>query len=112
MRALHHHREFPRVKMCRAPPSPSDAMNRRRPLRSLDDLVGSDEQRLGDGEPESLRSLHVYDQLELSGLFHWEIGRLGTLEDFVDVTSRAPPVGGDALAVEHQAPRFHESSGV
>ena len=40
--------------------------------------------------PRALGCLEVDDQLELHGLLHRQVGRLGALQDFVHV-------GGDAL---------------
>ncbi len=50
----------------------------------LDHLVGPQQQRLRDREPERLRSLRVDDQLELDWLLDRKVGGFCALEDFVD----------------------------
>ena len=49
------------------------------PKPSLDHLIRPVEEGLGNRQPEGLRCLQVDDQLELRGLLHGEIPRLGTL---------------------------------
>src|SRR4029450_8313961 len=49
------------------------------PARLLDDLVRQDEERRGKRDPERLCRLAVEDTLELCGLLHGQISRLGTL---------------------------------
>jgi hypothetical protein len=49
----------------------------------FDDLVRSQEQRLGNREAERLGGLEVDDKLELGGLLHRKIRGLGAFEDFV-----------------------------
>ena len=39
--------------------------------RLFDDLIGPQQHRRRDGEPEGLRGLHVDDQLELRRLLDW-----------------------------------------
>jgi hypothetical protein len=53
--------------------------------RLLDDLIGSNQNRLRDGEAESLCRLHVDDEFELGGLLDRGITRLGAFEDSVNV---------------------------
>src|SRR5262247_2170881 len=57
---------------------------------SLDHLVGPREHRPRDSESERLRRLEVDDEIELGGLLHGQIGRLGALDDLVHVASGAP----------------------
>src|SRR5262245_12380488 len=59
------------------------------PPPSLDDLVGPDEDGLGDREPESLGSPQIDDQIEFRGLLDRQITGLGTFENFVDVKGQA-----------------------
>jgi hypothetical protein len=72
--------------------SPHEKVRVRQPgprvARSLDHLVGAEQHGLGDGETERLCRLRVDHQLELGWLLDRKIGRLGTLEDLVDVPSR------------------------
>ena len=63
--------------------------------RSLDGVVGSLEQRLGDREPERLRRLQIDDQLELAGLLDGQVARLGAPEDLVDVDGSTMPGRGN-----------------
>jgi hypothetical protein len=46
----------------------------------LNDLVGPDQQRLRDRQPQRLRGLQVDHELELGGLLDWDINGLGALE--------------------------------
>src|SRR5262249_57027039 len=55
-----------------------------------DDLIGSHEQRLRDGEAESLGSLQVDDQLKFVGLLYRKVAGLRTLEDLIDVAGGVP----------------------
>ena len=51
----------------------------------FDQLVGAQEEGLRDRQPERLGGLEIDDQLELRRLLDRKIGRLGTLQDSVDV---------------------------
>src|SRR5215831_1344977 len=87
MRALlgRHHAEIPDQRHIQAlrsgdtwparMPPPTTAMNARRSirLRSLDELVGSHQQGLRDGESERLRSFQVDHQLEFGGLLDGKV---------------------------------------
>jgi hypothetical protein len=55
----------------------------------LDDLVGSQQNRLRDGQPDDLRGLEVDDQLELCRLLDRQISRLRALQDPVHLVSSA-----------------------
>src|ERR1700746_676545 len=57
------------------------------PGHSLDHLVGEREQPVGDGEAKRLGRLEVDDKLVSRGLLHGQVGRLGTLENLVDIDS-------------------------
>src|SRR5262249_61698910 len=48
---------------------------------SLDHFVGGDEQLVGHSEAEHSGGLVVDDQLELAGLYDWQVRRLRALED-------------------------------
>jgi hypothetical protein len=47
----------------------------------FDHVVGTRQQRLRHGEAERLRGLLVDVQLDFSGLLHWQVGGLVTLEN-------------------------------
>ena len=51
----------------------------------FDHLIGAQRKRLRDVEPDRLGGLEVDDQLELGGKGDRQVGRLGALEDLVDV---------------------------
>src|SRR4051794_27631817 len=77
---------------------------------SFDHLVGAEQERLRHGEAEGLGGLEVDRKLELDRLLDGEVGRLGALQDAVDITSRAAeqidPVDaiGDQTAVGGEGP--------
>src|SRR5438128_12555405 len=58
---------------------------------SPDNLVRSDQERLGNGQAEGLGRFEVDHQLKFCRLLHGEVSRLRTLEDFVDVGGGALP---------------------
>ena len=60
-------------------------------LGSANHLVRFEEVERRDGEAEGLGGLEVNDEFELHRLFDGEIGRLGTLKDFVGEVRRTPP---------------------
>ena len=55
----------------------------------LDHLVGAAEQRQRKGDAERLRGLQIEDELKSGRMYHRQLARLGTLEDAVNVKSRA-----------------------
>src|SRR5262245_37869614 len=56
----------------------------------LDHPVREREQRIGNGNPESPRGLHVDRQLDQRRLLDRKIGRLCPIEDLLYVSSSAP----------------------
>src|ERR1700676_2173817 len=56
----------------------------------LDHLVGDGEHVLRDFEAHRLCGLQVDHQLELGRSLHWQIGRLLTFENSIDVGGRSP----------------------
>jgi len=64
-----------------------------RGLRKLaglpDHLVRLEEERRGYRQSEVLGGLEVDDQLELRGLLHRQVRRLGPLQDFIDISGSA-----------------------
>src|SRR5262245_19897122 len=89
---------------------PIIVMNARRSITrcSLDDLVGTQQQRLRDREAECLGRLEIDDQLELRGLLDWKICGLGAFEDLVDVDGDLTEQRRDAAAIEHEPSLEHE----
>src|SRR5215467_3742096 len=73
-----------------------------RAVSSLNHLVGPAEQRLWNREAQGLGALEVDDQLELGGLLHRQIARLGALPDLVDEDRRAPPYVVDVRPIGDQ----------
>jgi hypothetical protein len=57
----------------------------------LDYLIRSQQQRVGNGDAERLGGLEVDHELELGGLLHRQVGRVGPLQDLVHVGC-GPPV--------------------
>src|SRR5215475_5319785 len=81
------------------------------PSRCIRKLVGStdhfsrlEEDGRGNGEAERLGGLEVDNQLELRGLLHRQVGRLGALEDFVHVIGGPPVHLCVAGSIRHQSP--------
>src|SRR5262252_839116 len=72
---------------------------------SLDDLMGSQQQRLRNREAERLSGLEVDDEVELDRLFDRKIRRLRALENPVYVH------GGSTKEIRHARPVPHESPG-
>src|SRR2546427_5180875 len=73
---------------------------------SLDDLVGSNQDRLRDREAEGPRRLDVDHELELGRLLDWKIGGLRTPQNLVNVSRR--PTG----EVRNIRPVAHETAGL
>jgi hypothetical protein len=51
----------------------------------FDDLVGAGEHGRGNGDAQSFRSLQVENQQVFGRLLYWQVGWVGSLEDFVDI---------------------------
>src|SRR6476620_3425871 len=79
-------------------------------LGSLNDLIGPQQQRLWDREPERLGGLEVDHQLELRRLLHGQVGGLGALEDLVHVGGEASEQIGEAYPIRHQPARIGKRS--
>src|SRR5438128_5922336 len=73
----------------------------------LDDLVGARNEGWRDREAARARGLEIDDELELGSLLDWQLGRLGPLEDLVDIDGSAPPQVSEIWPVAHQAARHH-----
>src|SRR5262245_23593285 len=69
----------------------------------LDHLVGSSQKGLGYRQADRLCSPEVDDQIELSRLLHWQIGRLRSFEDLVHLGRDPSPQFLVIGAVAHEA---------
>jgi hypothetical protein len=56
----------------------------------FDHLVGDSQQRRRHGQPERIRRFQIEDQLEFRRLLHRQFGRIGALENAVDIVRRPP----------------------
>src|ERR1700738_4379849 len=72
----------------------------------FDDLVGAEEERLGDFEPERLGGREIEDKIEFGRLLDRDIGRLGAAQNLVDKLGSASVLGDGVWAVGHQTSRF------
>src|SRR5262249_22578589 len=66
---------------------PSSDMNSR---RSFDQLIGAQQERFRDRQPEPLGGGQIDDEIELDRLFNRKLARLGAAQDLVDVVAGAP----------------------
>src|SRR5215510_6339984 len=58
------------------------------PFTSFDHLVGGDEQLVRHGQPERLRGLEIYDQLEFYRLLYRQVRRLSAFENPPGIDAR------------------------
>src|SRR5215470_15841405 len=70
----------------------------------LDHLIGPCQQRRRNGQAQSLRGLEVDDEFESSRLLNRKVSGLDAFENFVDVTSSAPPIIYEARPIGHESP--------
>src|SRR6266702_4795932 len=80
------------------------------PFSWLDHLVRPRQHRLRDRQAESLGGLEVDDQLVLDRRLHRKVGWLRTLEDEIDIASRAPKIIGQVNSVGQEAAEFSEET--
>src|SRR5262245_61118760 len=73
----------------------------------MDDVIGSQEQRLRDGEAECLGGLEVDDQLKLRGLLDGQIGGLGPFQNLAYHLGGFLPHGSQAGPVRDETPSFY-----
>src|SRR5215472_18299318 len=73
---------------------------------SLDHLVGAQQERLRDRQPECLRSRKIDDESELCGLLDWDVTWLRPAQNLVDIIGGAPQQVGEVRSIGHQTSRF------
>jgi hypothetical protein len=71
----------------------------------LDDLVGAQQERLGDGEPERLGGLEVDDELEFVGLLDWDVAGFRAAQNLVDKIRGTTELIRPARSIGDQATR-------
>src|SRR5262249_36686572 len=57
---------------------------------SLDHLVGAGEQRCRYFDPQGPRGRQIDDEIEFGRLLDWDVGRVRSAENLIDVTRGAP----------------------
>src|SRR5712691_8544951 len=76
--------------------------------RSLDHRIRSPQHRLRDRQAQRLGGLEVDHQLELGWLLDGEVGRLCSLEDFVDVDGGASEQVQKTRSIRHEPASLDE----
>jgi hypothetical protein len=56
----------------------------------LDKLIGAQQQHFWDRKAERLGGREVYDEIKLGRLLDWDVARLGTAQNLVDIVGGAP----------------------
>src|SRR5262249_48178375 len=72
------------------------------PACLLDHLIGQDEERRGERDPEGLGGLEVEDQLELRGLLHGQVCWLGALQNSVHIDRGTPEQVHITRCIRHE----------
>src|ERR1700730_6122362 len=82
------------------------------PETLFDDLIGEREHRRRHFEAKRLHGLQVDHQLEFSGLLHWQIGGLCTLEDAAGLVADLVIYLRKARSVAHESTDSRELASV
>ena len=69
----------------------------------FDHLVGAAKERGRDFEAERLGGLEVDDELDFSGLLHWQVGRLVALENPASIVASQTVCIRNSASVAYQA---------
>src|SRR5260370_41257737 len=75
-------------------------------LRSLDQLVGAEQEWLRDRQAKRLGCGQIDDEIELGRLLDWKLARLGAAQNLVNIISGAPEQVSGVRSVRHQTSRF------
>src|SRR5215471_293229 len=65
----------------------------------FDHPVGADQEGLGDGQPERLRSTKIDDEIELNRLFDWKVRRLRAAQNPINITGSASEQVGNIYPI-------------
>src|SRR5712691_8131102 len=74
---------------------------------SFNNLIRPQEYRWRDRDPEGSGGLEIDNKLVFGSPLHRQVGWFDTLEDLVDVGSRAPGRVNEICPVTHEAARLH-----
>src|SRR5438552_17054874 len=77
---------------------------------SLDQLVGASEERWRNGEAERLSGGQVDDEIEFGRLLDGKLGRVGALENLVNVASGSTSQVSEICPVGDESARCHKFS--
>src|SRR6516225_11730137 len=69
---------------------------------SLNNLIGSSQQRFRDGDAERLGGLEVDDEFDFRDLLHGEVGRLVAFQNAPSIDANLVPRMAEAAAIAHQ----------
>src|SRR4029434_7798075 len=98
---------FPHIAIAKKPPGLWRLFSHngtRNVAGSANDLIGLEEERREDGEPERLGSLEIDDQLKPGGAFDRQVGRFRAPQEAVDVGGHAPRQVVAVRPIGQQAP--------
>src|SRR5262249_56735027 len=76
----------------------------------LDHLIGAQQERLWDSEPQHLGCGQVDDEIELGRLLDRKVARFRTAKNLVDIIAGAPEQVRVVCPIGHQTSCFHKLS--